>query len=108
MSTDNYDTKKVVDDYESRDIPLDVFVIDMDWHTKDNWSGFTFDPHLFRKYTRHPPVACGVWAFSDGLLMIAAFPEDDMGYLNAKGLFATTHSNLTSLVVSRPVLRDCL
>ena len=61
----NYDTKKVVADYESREIPLDVFVIDMDWHTKDNWSGFTFDPHLF------------------------PFPEDDMGYLNAKGLFVT-------------------
>ena len=39
----NYDVRKVVDDYESRQIPLDVFVIDMDWHTKDNWSGFTFD-----------------------------------------------------------------
>ena len=54
-----------MDDYESRSIPLDVFVIDMDWHTKDNWSGFTFDPHLF------------------------PFPEDSMGYLNAKGLFVT-------------------
>lgn len=28
----NYDTTKIVDDYESRQIPLDVFVIDMDWH----------------------------------------------------------------------------
>lgn len=35
----NYDTRKIVEDYESRRIPLDVFVIDMDWHTKDNWSG---------------------------------------------------------------------
>ena len=43
----NYDVLKVVDDYNSRGIPLDVFVIDMDWHTKDNWSGFTFDTHLF-------------------------------------------------------------
>ena len=61
----NYDTRKVVADYESRDIPLDVFVIDMDWHTKDDWSGFTFDPHLF------------------------PYAEDDMGYLNAKGLAVT-------------------
>ena len=61
----NYDTRKVVADYESRDIPLDVFVIDMDWHTKDDWSGFTFDPHLF------------------------PFPDDSMAYLNAKGLFVT-------------------
>ena len=28
----NYDIKKVVDDYESRSIPLDVFVIDMVRH----------------------------------------------------------------------------
>jgi len=61
----NYDTKQVVDDYESRSIPLDVFVIDMDWHTKDNWSGFTFDPHLF------------------------PFPGDSMEYLNQMGLYVT-------------------
>ena len=61
----NYDTQKIVDDYETRDIPLDIFVIDMDWHTKDDWSGFTFDPHLF------PDAA------------------DAMGYLKAKGLIVT-------------------
>jgi alpha-glucosidase (family GH31 glycosyl hydrolase) len=61
----NFDTQKVVDDYESRSIPLDVFVIDMDWHTKDNWSGFTFDPHLFPD------------------------PADSMGFLRAKGLHVT-------------------
>jgi hypothetical protein len=27
----NYDTRKVVDDYEAASMPLDVFVIDMDW-----------------------------------------------------------------------------
>jgi hypothetical protein len=27
----NYDVLKIVDDYDSRSIPLDVFVIDMDW-----------------------------------------------------------------------------
>jgi hypothetical protein len=26
-----------VDDHRSRGIPLDVFVLDMNWHTKDNW-----------------------------------------------------------------------
>ena len=61
----NYDMEKVVDDYESRDIPLDVFVLDMDWHTKDNWSGFTFDKHLF------------------------PYPEDSMAFLNAKGLYVS-------------------
>ena len=36
-----------------------------DWHTKDDWSGFTFDEHIF------------------------PFPADDMGYLNKKGLIVT-------------------
>jgi len=58
----NLDLVKVTDDYGSRSIPLDVFVIDMDWHTKDNWSGFTFDPHLF------------------------PYPADSMAYLHALGL----------------------
>lgn len=43
----NFDTRKIVDDYRSRSIPLDTFVIDMDWHKKNDWSGFTFDQHLF-------------------------------------------------------------
>jgi len=61
----NLDLVKVVDDYRSREIPLDVFVIDMDWHTKDNWSGFTFDSHLF------------------------PYPADSMQYLHALGLPVT-------------------
>jgi hypothetical protein len=61
----NYDVMKVVEDYESRRIPLDVFVIDMDWHKKDDWSGFTFDEHLF------------------------PYPADSMDYLKQKGLAIT-------------------
>ena len=37
----------------------------LDWHTKDNWSGFTFDGHIF------------------------PFAADDMGWLNKKGLIVT-------------------
>lgn len=43
----NVDIRKVVDDYQSRGLPLDVFVLDMDWHRKNNWGGYTFDEHLF-------------------------------------------------------------
>ena len=28
-------------------VPLDVFVLDMNWHQKNDWTGFTFDAHLF-------------------------------------------------------------
>lgn len=61
----NYDTRKIVDDYESRQIPLDVFVIDMDWHRKNDWSGFTFDEHLF------------------------PYASDSMNYLKARNLAIT-------------------
>jgi len=30
----NTDVRKVVEDYESRSIPLDVVVLDMNWHVK--------------------------------------------------------------------------
>jgi alpha-glucosidase (family GH31 glycosyl hydrolase) len=43
----NRDVIKVVDDYKSRQMPLDIFVLDMDWHKKNDWSGFTFDKELF-------------------------------------------------------------
>ena len=46
-----------MDDYESRSLPLDVFVLDMDWHMKNGWTGWTFDKQLF------------------------PYPEDTLGYL---------------------------
>ena len=33
----NYDVLKVVNDYSTRSIPLDVFVLDMDWHMKNRY-----------------------------------------------------------------------
>lgn len=43
----NYDVRKIVEDYSSRAIPLDLFILDMDWHTKNDWTGYTFDARLF-------------------------------------------------------------
>ena len=51
-----------MDDYESRGLPLDVFVLDMDWHMKNGWTGWTFDKQLF------------------------PYPEDTLGYLKSRGL----------------------
>ena len=41
------DMRKIVEDYASRSIPLDLFILDMDWHTKNDWTGYTFDARLF-------------------------------------------------------------
>ncbi len=39
--------KQVVRDFEAHDLPLDVLVIDMDWHTPDSWTGYTWNRELF-------------------------------------------------------------
>lgn len=41
------DLKDLVGDFERHDIPLDVLVIDMDWHTPDGWTGYTWNRELF-------------------------------------------------------------
>eukprot|EP00743_Colponemidia_sp_Colp-15_P010732 GILK01011856.1.p1 GENE.GILK01011856.1~~GILK01011856.1.p1 ORF type:complete len:977 (-),score=160.12 GILK01011856.1:248-3178(-) len=48
----DYDLRKVVDEYVTHSVPLDVLVTDMDWHktmykTGGGWTGFSWDPLLF-------------------------------------------------------------
>ena len=59
------DMKDIVSDYEKNDIPLDVLVVDMDWHMTETtspevfsryspkpngWTGFTWEKKLFPDY----------------------------------------------------------
>jgi hypothetical protein len=37
----------VVKKFEQHALPLDVFVLDMNWHTKNNWTGYSWDGHLY-------------------------------------------------------------
>ncbi|MBN1872638.1 MAG: DUF5110 domain-containing protein [Anaerolineae bacterium] len=41
------DFRDLVAEFEKYDVPLDVFVIDMDWHTPDSWTGYTWNRELF-------------------------------------------------------------
>jgi len=34
-------------EWEARRLPLDAWVMDVNWHLKNDWSGFTFDPALY-------------------------------------------------------------
>ncbi len=67
LDINNADTVKIIGDYESRDLPVSTYVIDMNWHAKYDWSGFTFDSHLY------------------------PFPADTMGWLKAQGLAITVN-----------------
>ena len=41
------EVRAIVDDYRTRSLPLDVFVLDMDWHVKPAWGAYSFDRNLF-------------------------------------------------------------
>lgn len=72
-SSDDY--KKLVAEYHEHDFPLDVVVMDMDWHLYkanypgdkrfdgvDTWTGYTFDPKLIPD-----PRALAQWFHDQGL-----------------------------------------
>jgi alpha-glucosidase len=41
------DLKALVGDFRRHDLPLDVLVLDMDWHTEDSWTGYSWNRELF-------------------------------------------------------------
>src|SRR3954463_6613798 len=41
------DLEQLVNDFATHDLPLDVLVIDMDWHTPHSWTGYTWNRELF-------------------------------------------------------------
>lgn len=63
----NADVLASVRRHDELGIPLDVFVLDMNWHQKNDWTGFTFDSHLF------------------------PYPSDTMAVLHAMGLGVTVN-----------------
>jgi hypothetical protein len=44
---DNADVERLVSIFEQQSIPLDTLVLDMNWHTKNSWTGFSWDRQLF-------------------------------------------------------------
>ncbi|MDF1514459.1 MAG: glycoside hydrolase family 31 protein, partial [Anaerolineae bacterium] len=56
------DLRALVAEFEEHDIPLDVFVIDMDWHTPLGWTGYTWNRELFPD-----PPAFLAWLHTKGL-----------------------------------------
>jgi hypothetical protein len=56
------DLKALVREFEAHDVPLDVLVVDMDWHTPKGWTGYTWNNELFPD-----PVAFLAWVHEQGL-----------------------------------------
>ena len=53
--------RRLVEEFDEHDVPLDVLVIDMDWHL-DGWTGYTWNPQYFPD-----PVGFLEWAHTQGL-----------------------------------------
>jgi len=56
------DLEDLVHDFEKHDLPLDVLVIDIDWHTPHSWTGYTWNRELFPD-----PLAFLKWVHEKGL-----------------------------------------
>ncbi len=56
------DLKQLVNDFDAHEIPLDVLVVDMDWHTPDGWTGYTWNRKLFPD-----PAAFLAWVHTQNL-----------------------------------------
>ncbi len=59
---DEAELKALVDGFAEHDLPLDVVVIDMDWHLPDGWTGYTWNRALFPD-----PRAMLAWLHARGL-----------------------------------------
>ena len=56
------DLMQLVSDFQTHEIPLDVLVVDMDWHTPDGWTGYSWNRQLFPD-----PEAFLAWVHSQNL-----------------------------------------
>ncbi|MEM8835728.1 MAG: TIM-barrel domain-containing protein [Planctomycetota bacterium] len=68
------DLRTIVREFDEHDVPLDVLVIDMDWHL-DGWTGYTWNPAYFED-----PDAFLKWCRESGLrTTLNLHPADGVG-----------------------------
>jgi alpha-glucosidase (family GH31 glycosyl hydrolase) len=44
---DAWDLDSIVEEFDAHDLPLDVMILDMNFHAKPGWTGYSFDRSLF-------------------------------------------------------------
>ena len=66
--------RHLVGEFKEHDVPLDVLVLDMDWHL-DGWTGYTWNPEYFPD-----PEGFLGWAHDEGLrVALNLHPADGVG-----------------------------
>ncbi len=83
------DLKQIVSEFREHQFPLDVLVLDMDWHLAKDWSGYTWNKSLFPD-----PPAFLDWCHQQDLKVtlnlhpsngVQAFDEDYANFAKALG-----------------------
>ena len=69
---DAADVRGIIADFEQRALPLDILVLDMNWHMKNDWTGYTFDDTLFGN-----PKEVLDWLHAKGLHVAANLHDAD-------------------------------
>lgn len=70
----DHDVRRLIAEFAEHDFPLDVFVIDMDWHLQ-GWTGYTWNSELFPD-----PQAALAWIHRQGLrTTLNLHPADGVG-----------------------------
>lgn len=109
---DSRAAREVVLKYRARSIPLDVLILDMNWHTKNAWGGYTVDGRLWQ----HPGDAFGAIK-QLGVHMGANLHDDDGignweatfdGACAAMGLDPSKTSKINFTMVNSTYLYDAL
>jgi len=66
--------RELIGEFRHHDVPVDVLVIDMDWHL-DGWTGYTWNREFFPQ-----PQEFLTWARSEGLMIsLNLHPADGVG-----------------------------
>ncbi len=103
------DLRDLVAQFEAHDVPLDVFVIDMDWHTPDSWTGYTWNRELFPD-----PPAFLRWLHNKGLRVtlnlhpaegVQAFEEAYEAFAQAMGIDAASGDPVPFLIADKAFVR---
>ncbi|MBV9594732.1 MAG: DUF5110 domain-containing protein [Actinobacteria bacterium] len=103
------DVRELVEQFRARGFPLDVFVIDMDWHTADSWTGYTWNRELFPD-----PAGLLSWLHEQGLrvtlnlhpaLGVQSFEDAYPAVAHALGIEPATRTAVPFRITDRDFVR---
>lgn len=95
---DNSDIEQLLHMYETYSLPLDVLVLDMNWHKKDAWTGVSWDKQLY------PFPADTISMLHHKGLLVAANIHDAEGV----GIYEDTYPQIATAMGMNPAMNQTI